>query len=43
MIDPGRDLLRIDDGLGPATWILPGPTEAPRRLAPRALARRAAP
>ena len=32
MIDPDVDLMKIDDGVARAEWILPGPTGAPPRL-----------
>ncbi len=32
LVDPGADLSRIEDGLGPAWWIRPAPTSAPLRL-----------
>jgi vitamin K-dependent gamma-carboxylase len=34
MIDPTRDLARVDDSLGRADWILPAPEEPPIRLRP---------
>jgi hypothetical protein len=34
MIDPARDLARVDDSLAPADWILPAPVGAPIRLRP---------
>ncbi len=34
LIDPSVDLARVDDGIAPAAWILPGPTEAPPQLRP---------
>ncbi|MBZ0118551.1 MAG: HTTM domain-containing protein [Sandaracinaceae bacterium] len=32
IIDPGVDLARVEDGVGYASWILPGPEEPPVRL-----------
>lgn len=32
MIDPTVDLTKVDDGLGRASWIVPGPSEAPPHL-----------
>lgn len=32
LIDPDVDLAQIDDGLAPATWILPAPAGPPPRL-----------
>jgi hypothetical protein len=32
MIDPTRDLARVEDGLAPKDWILSGPTEPPKQL-----------
>jgi vitamin K-dependent gamma-carboxylase len=32
MIDPDVDLMTVDDGVGRADWILPGPTDDPIRL-----------
>src|SRR5690606_33374229 len=32
MIDPIRDLARVENGLAPADWILPEPSEPPPRL-----------
>jgi hypothetical protein len=32
MIDPTVDLMTVDDGVAPAHWILPGPTQPPPRL-----------
>lgn len=34
MIDPAVDLLRVDDGLGAAPWILPAPKEPPPATRP---------
>ncbi len=34
MIDPTRDLARVDDSLAPVDWILPGPDGPPIRLRP---------
>mgnify|MGYP006298408801 FL=1 len=34
MIDPTVDLMGVDDGIGPADWILPGPDQPPPRLRP---------
>lgn len=35
LIDRSVDLARVEDGLGPKTWVLPMPEHAPRRLAAR--------
>lgn len=35
LIDPDVDLARIDDGVAPAAWILPGPEGPPIRLTSR--------
>jgi hypothetical protein len=32
LIDPAVDLMQIQDGITPATWLLPAPTSAPPRL-----------
>ncbi len=32
MIDPEANLAAIDDGLAPADWILPAPTDSPPHL-----------
>jgi vitamin K-dependent gamma-carboxylase len=32
IIDPARDLARVEDGLAPADWILPAPSGPPPRL-----------
>jgi hypothetical protein len=34
MIDPDKDLMKVDDGVACADWVLPGPTGAPPRLGP---------
>ena len=34
LIDPSVDLMKARDGLGPASWILSAPTEAPPRIRP---------
>ncbi len=34
LVDPTRDLTRVLDGLGPASWILPHPTEPPPHTRP---------
>ncbi len=34
LVDPTRDLARVEDGLAAKEWILPGPSEPPRRLEP---------
>ncbi|XXX73663.1 HTTM domain-containing protein [Sorangium sp. So ce134] len=34
LIDPGVDLASVRDGIGPASYILPGPTEPPPHIRP---------
>jgi vitamin K-dependent gamma-carboxylase len=34
LLDPDVDLARVSDGLRPAAWILPAPTDAPPRVRP---------
>jgi hypothetical protein len=34
LVDPTVDLARVEDGLGPARWILPAPSTAPPTLRP---------
>ena len=33
LVDPDVDLSRVEDGIAPASWILPAPHEAPVHLA----------
>ena len=37
LVDPNVDLARVEDGVAPASWILPMPDEAPPQLTPVAL------
>src|SRR5690606_21369908 len=34
LIDPDVDLMKVQDGLAPASWILPAPPEAPPHIRP---------
>jgi len=34
LVDPSVNLMTVRDGLGPASWILPAPTEAPPLIVP---------
>jgi hypothetical protein len=34
LVDPSVDLMRVQDGIRPASWILPAPTEAPPHIVP---------
>jgi len=34
LVDPGVDLMKVRDGLRPASWILPGPTADPPHIVP---------
>lgn len=34
MVDPDVDLMGVEDGVGLARWVLPGPTQPPLRLRP---------